>query len=215
MICTLDKVFRMNEYQKEQAEALSLVRKHLTTLDQQQVNRLLDLSSKYFTFREEVDSFLTRYFSSTCNQKCYRSHLSACCSKDGIITFFADILLNALVSLPKDLDMLALTIEKPMYSNKCIYLGSEGCLWRLKPIVCEMFLCEPAKKEVFGRFPEAASEWEKLDCRKKLFTWPDRPVLFDHLEQVFIDAGHFSPLMYINSGPGLLRVKQKAMFSRL
>ncbi len=204
----------MNEYQKEQAETLSLIRKHFFTLNQQQIAQLHDQSSEYFAFRKQVNSFLVRYFSATCSQKCYRSHLSACCSKDGIITFFADVLLNAMVSSGKELDTLALAIEKPMHDNKCIYLGPKGCLWRLKPIVCEMFLCEPARKEVFGRFPEAASEWEKLECRKKRFTWPDRPVLFDHLEQVFIDAGYHSSLMYINSSPGLFRVKQKAMFSR-
>jgi hypothetical protein len=44
----------------------------------------------------------------------------------------------------------------------------------------------------------------------KSFRWPDRPVLFDQLEQVFMAVGCRSPLMYINTSPGLLRIKQKA-----
>jgi hypothetical protein len=203
----------MNEYQKEQAEALSIVRKHFRTLNPQQVKGLKNISSDYFSFRKTVSLFLTRYFSTICDQKCYRSQLSACCSKDGIITFFADVVLNALVSSPKELDTLAAAIEKPRYSNKCIYLGPAGCLWCLKPVICEMFLCESAKKAVFDRFSAAASQWEKLESRKKRFTWPDRPVLFDYLEQIFLDAGYFSPLMYMNSSPGLLRIKKTAMLS--
>ena len=204
----------MNEYQREQAETLSLIRKHLLALDRKQTGQLLDISSKYLAFRDHVNNFHNRYFNCTCNQKCYSSRLSACCSKDGIITFFADILLNALVSSQTDLDELAFAIERPLNTFKCIYLGRNGCLWRLKPIVCEMFLCDPAKKEVFGRYPAAASEWKKLEEQKMRFTWPDRPVLFDLLEQKFIDAGYFSPLMYINYSPGLCRVKQKAGLSR-
>jgi len=81
-------------------------------------------------------------------------------------------------------------------------------MWRVKPIVCEMFLCEQAKKEVFREKAWAEDAWEELKQRKKLYTWPDRPVLFDDLERYFMDAGYSSPLMYLHNSPGLLRVKQ-------
>ena len=41
-------------------------------------------------------------------------------------------------------------------------------------------------------------------------TWPDRPVLFDELEKLFIKEGYDSPLMYCHKSPGLLRLKSKS-----
>jgi hypothetical protein len=73
-----------------------------------------------------------------------------------------------------------------------------------------MFLCEKAEKTVFSDNLAAAEVWEALKCRRKTFTWPDRPVLFDDIETVFIEAGHVSPLMYLHHSPGRIRVKQKA-----
>lgn len=91
-----------------------------------------------------------------------------------------------------------------------MYLGAAGCRWRIKPIVCQMFLCGPSKAKVFRQHPEAESEWLELEQLRKKFTWPDRPVLFDILEKYFIAMGCASPLMYMHQSPGLLRVKQKA-----
>ena len=51
---------------------------------------------------------------------------------------------------------------------------------------------------------------DALAQERKRFTWPDRPVLFDDLEQYFMDAGCTSPHMYLHNSPGLLRVKQMA-----
>jgi hypothetical protein len=155
-----------------------------------------------------VDAFLNENFSKLCTQKCYQSELSACCSRDGIITFFGDVVVNTLVSSNDEIEALKAAIQKPNNNFKCIYLGHQGCLWRVKPIVCEMFLCEPATKEVFGQKPEAQEIWNALQKDRKRFTWPDQPVLFNDLERCFIDAGYTSPLMYFHNSPGLLRVKQ-------
>ncbi|MCD4764824.1 MAG: hypothetical protein K8R28_12490, partial [Desulfobacterales bacterium] len=73
----------------------------------------------------------------------------------------------------------------------------------------EMFLCEPAKKKVFIEKPWVRDKWDEFNKRKKMFTWPDRPVLFDVLEKYFMDAGYSSSLMYMHNSPGLLRVKRE------
>jgi hypothetical protein len=74
-----------------------------------------------------------------------------------------------------------------------------------------MFLCADARKTVFGKALNAHGQWERLKWREKKYTWPNRPVLFDHLEVVFIDAGYDSNLMYFHNSPGLLKVKSQAM----
>jgi len=165
----------------------------------------------YLEFREEAASFLSAHFSGVCTEKCYQSRLSACCTREGIITFFADVVINAMISKDRELDVLLEVLEKQDNGFKCIYLGEDGCMWRLKPIVCEMFLCDSAKKEVFGKNQQLRGEWENLEQRKKLYTWPDRRVVFDTLESCFIDAGYSSPLMYLHNSPGLLRVKSRAL----
>jgi hypothetical protein len=201
----------MNDYQREQAESLAIVRKHLSSLNSRQKETLFERASEYLLFRKEVDSFLCNYFGNVCNLKCYQSHLSACCGRDGIITFFADMVINALVSSEHDLGRLDAAVSLN-YENgiKCIYLGQKGCLWKIKPIVCEMFLCDSAMKVVFEKYPEAALKWKQLKQHEKLFKWPDRPVLFDYLEEVFLTAGYRSSLMYFHNSPGLLRIKQQA-----
>ncbi|MDL2275830.1 hypothetical protein LJC22_06870, partial [Desulfosarcina sp. OttesenSCG-928-G10] len=79
-----------------------------------------------------------------------------------------------------------------------------------RPIVCAMFLCDRAMDAVFLKAPDARTHWEDLRCREKDFKWPDQPVLFDHLEKVFLDLGLRSSLMHLNFSPGLLNVKRKA-----
>jgi len=165
----------------------------------------------YLKFREEAASFLSAHFSEVCTQKCYQSRLSACCSREGIITFFADVVVNALISEDNNMDLLLEVLKKPNIGFKCIYLGKKGCLWRLKPIVCEMFLCEHAQKEVFNENRQIEHKWKELKQREKLYTWPDRRVVFDTLESYFIEAGYSSPLMYMHNSPGLLRVKRRAL----
>lgn len=200
----------MNDYQFEQLEALSLVRMHLKVQPRGERDKLRQSAADYLEFRRRVDRFLETYFGSVCDQTCYQSRLSACCSREGIITFFADVVINQLFSAEAEIDGLANALREDTSGFKCVYLGPAGCRWRIKPIVCQMFLCEPAKAKVFRQHPPAESEWLELERQRKKFTWPDRPVLFDVLEKYFIAMGCSSPLMYMHQSPGLLRVKQKA-----
>ncbi len=208
----------MNAYQKEQAETLDMVCRHLGTISDQERLALLSQISDYLMFRDAVDEFLRDHFENTCTQKCYQSKVSACCSREGIITFFGDVVINVLVSGEAEIKGLATVLQTPNTGFKCIYLSDQGCMWRIKPMVCEMFLCEQAKKEVFGLKPWVDKLWQELKRREKLYRWPDRPVLFDDLEGYFMDTGYSSPLMYLHNSPGLLRVKQqqkdKSKFSK-
>jgi len=77
-----------------------------------------------------------------------------------------------------------------------------------KPIVCEMFLCNSAENAVLKENPVAPKRWDALVRQKKAYKWPDRLVLFDTLEQICMEAGYTSPLMFLNNSPGLLRVKR-------
>ena len=200
----------MDEYQKEQYDALSMVKKHLASLVIPERLKLDSALADYILFRNKVNTFLTDHFSQICTQKCYQSKLSACCSREGIITFFADVVINILVSGKNEIEALLKVLQKTNSGFKCIYLSKQGCTWRVKPIVCEMFLCDQAIKAVFDEKPHAHKEWKSLEQERKLFTWPDQPVLFDKLESIFIDAGYNSSLMYMHNSPGLLRVKKIA-----
>lgn len=200
----------MSDYQFEQLEALSLVRMHLKTLPRGERDKLRLMVADYLEFRRRVDSFFETYFGSVCDRACYQSRLSACCSREGIITFFADVVINQLFSEDAEIDELAGALRKINNTMKCVYLGSGGCRWKIKPIVCQMFLCEPAKTRVFRDHPAAESEWIELERERKNFTWPNRPVLFDIIEKYFIAMGCASALMYMHQSPGLLRVKKKA-----
>ena len=77
----------------------------------------------------------------------------------------------------------------------------------MKPIVCEMFLCDEAERTVFGVNHNALKQWNEFKEIKKNYTWPDKPVLFEYLEMIFMEKGCKSPLMYIHYSPGLLIIK--------
>jgi len=200
----------MSSYQKEQAETLNMVYRHLRTISVQERQRLLSQISDYLLFRDTVDAFLGEHFENICTQKCYQGNLSACCSRESIITFFGDVVVNVLVSNETEINALAMVLKKRNDGFKCIYLGDHGCMWRIKPIICEMFLCDPAKASVFKEKPLTNKLWIEFKEREKHFRWPDRPVLFDDLEKYFMAVGYSSPLMYLNNSPGLLRVKELA-----
>ncbi|HSO62411.1 MAG TPA: hypothetical protein VLR50_15370 [Desulfobacterales bacterium] len=199
-----------SSYQAEQLEALSRVRLHLTSLSRGEKEKLFALTADYLAFRRRVDEFQGRNFENVCERTCYQSRLSACCSREGIVTFFADVVINLLVSAESEIEALIQALQRENDGFKCVYLGPAGCRWSVKPIVCEMFLCDAAKTRVFTQHPEAAAEWTELERQRKSFTWPDRPVLFDMIEKYFIAADCASSLMYLNNSPGLLRVKRQA-----
>ncbi|MCX5881506.1 MAG: hypothetical protein NTU74_06805 [Deltaproteobacteria bacterium] len=201
---------QISPYQQEQLEAISMTATHMDTLSPDQIEALKTASHEYLMFRYDVDAFLNTHFASTCTQRCFQSSLSACCSREGIITFFADIVINALFSASDEQKHLLTVLQKPNAGPKCVYLGPQGCLWRIKPIVCLMFLCDSAKVRVFSDNSSAESAWHVLKNREKQFTWPDKKVLFDDLEAFFLNAGYASSLMYLHNSPGLLLVKKRA-----
>jgi hypothetical protein len=200
----------MNDYQKEQLETLLEVHRRCSDLSLPEKEKLNRMTADYLSFRAETASFLSEHFGSICTRNCYENEISACCSREGIITFFGDVAVNVLNSREEEIEAMAAALQKNNTGFKCIYLGPEGCLWHVKPIVCEMFLCDPGQKEVFGKNPGAGKFWKKLKKRQEEYTWPDRPVLFDALEEYFLETGYTSPLMYLHNSPGLLRVKKKA-----
>ncbi len=198
----------MNAYQKEQLEALQMIRQHLGKLPDSEIKSLKAEIADYLEFRSKVAVFLEKYFQDICTGKCYHSRLSACCSKDGIIAFFADVAINALTVAKDDLDRLEQAIQTPANDFKCIFLSESGCLWQVKPIVCEMFLCDEAENRAFEDDSEALKQWKAYKEIRKSYTWPDQPVLFEMLESYFIEKGYNSSLMYIHNSPGLLRIKR-------
>ena len=188
-----------------------MVRRYLAQISEAERETLKEGLTEYLTFRNAVDTFQEHYLRDICNRKCYQSKLSACCSRDGIIIFFAEVIINALMADSAALERLQDVLTHPHEGFKCVFLGHEGCLWRIKPIVCEMFLCDAAENAVFKEDPVARKRWDALIRQKKEYTWPDRPVLFDTLEQICIKAGYTSPLMFCHNSPGLLRVKRQGM----
>ncbi len=81
--------------------------------------------------------------------------------------------------------------------------------------MCAMFLCDQVQQEVFPGERACEKRWDELKHRAQAFRWPDRPVvLFDRLETIFMERGCRSSLMYINTSPGLLRIKRQAMAER-
>jgi hypothetical protein len=200
----------MNAYQAEQIAAFEQIRLHLPKLKTQLHQTQAGSLDAYLSFRQLSDRFLDQYFSGICNTTCYQNQHSACCSKDGIITFFADMVINILYSNESELDRMALRLQIPHLGLKCLYLTPDGCMWAIKPVVCQMFLCERAQLEVFSRYPQAKEQWKTLTRKRRDFTWPDKPILFDTIESLFMAAGCTSPLMYLHNSPGLLRVKRKA-----
>jgi hypothetical protein len=206
----MQPLISISPYQQEHLEAAALAANHLDSLDSERIGALKSASRNYLEFRDEVDTFLNRHFASTCTQTCFQSNLSTCCSREGIIAFFADIVINTLYASREERHTLIEVLQTPNIGAKCIYLKPHGCLWQIKPIVCQMFLCDTAMQRVFSARPDAESVWITLRKREKEFTWPDKKILFDDLEMFFINAGYDSPLMYLHHSPGLLLVKKRA-----
>ena len=200
----------MSEYNRDQWEALLMVQRYLEGLPASAIDRLREAVGPYLRFRSEVSLFQRLFLSEICTQACFTTRQSACCNRDGIATFFADVVINALSSSEEDLNRIKTALVNDAGGFKCVYLGEKGCLWRLKPIVCEMFLCDRAKAAVLGRDRNRGDRWHELLRKEKQFTWPDKPILFDDLEELFLEAGLKSPLMYCHLSPGLRRMKAQS-----
>jgi hypothetical protein len=199
-----------SDYNRDQLEAIRMARRFREGLTPSALGALKRRIDSYLTFRADVARFQEKTFAKICTQRCFASQESACCNREGIATFFADVVVNVLLSSEDEVNALLQALTEDRGGHKCVYLDKNGCLWHLKPIVCEMFLCEHAKEMGFARDAALAAEWEELRSREKEYTWPDRSVLFDELEEFFIQAAYESPLMYFHRSPGLLRIKSRA-----
>lgn len=205
----------MREYNQEQIQAIFMVRDFMRKNYQTELSSIKPEIQIYFRFREEVSEFQKRHLSVICNITCFTSKLSACCSREGIATFFADVVINYLMSSQNEIDALIDVLMNDKGGHRCVYLSPDGCLWRLKPIVCEFFLCKKAKEEIIEKDPLLKEKWSKFQKKEKEFIWPDKKVLFDEIEEIFIEKGYESPLMYMHRSPGLLIVKKKANINTL
>jgi hypothetical protein len=205
----------MDDYQKEQFEGVTAVRHFLTSLSEKQIDNLHENIQDYIQFRTVVDIFTSCFFKDFCTRSCFATQKSICCSKEGIMTFWGDIMVNVLLSNETEVEALLTALKKPNTGQNCVYLGERGCLWKVKPIICQMFLCSNAKNEVFRKFPEAEAQWFELKRQGKRFTWPDRKVLFDDLEKIAVESGIHSPLMYMHTSPGLLQVKRSLLSGKV
>lgn len=187
-----------------------MVRRLLSAPGNDLRGRILGMASDYLSFREDTDLFFNRYILNFCTPYCFHNKKSACCSRDGIIVHFGDVVINAVSAGDRHLDCLEAALNTPHVGSRCVFLGPEGCRWAVKPTVCEMFLCDPAKKAAFGDAPGRSDEWDALCRRARSYYWPDRPVLFEVLERIWLDAGYRSTLMHIHLSPGLRRIRQAA-----
>ena len=197
----------VSEYNRDQVSALTLIRDFFKNESSSGKDEMRKMIQPYLGFRASVACFQQEYLSEICTAKCFQDMQSACCNKEGIATFFADFVVNILYSEEPELDIMEKQLLRGAEGNKCVYLMSSGCLWKYKPIVCEMFLCSHAKTALKENDASYLSEWNRLREEEKKYTWPDKPVLFDELEAIFIAEGIENPLMYFHRSPGLLRIK--------
>jgi hypothetical protein len=200
----------MNEYQQEQWSALRQIADTIASIEAFAGEALRGEIRDYLQFREQLEVFLNQHFGRFCTQACFERQVSACCSKDGIITFWADHVINLYCSDNLQIEVLSSAIHRPLRQDKCIYLGTNGCLWKVRPLGCAMFLCDAVQRDVFKVQPSVERIWQGYSQKAKTYRWPDRPVLFDRLEQLFMAVGCRSALMYLNTSPGLLRVKKNS-----
>ena len=136
-----------SEYNRDQIEAFAMVRQYLGSLSRSRISQIKQWIKPYLRFRDDVADFQRQHFSEICTQKCFTSQTSACCNREGIATFFADMVINVLLSSDREVDALLDILSQDRGGFKCVYLTENGCLWRLKPIICDMFLCKHAKEE--------------------------------------------------------------------
>lgn len=198
-----------SDYNRRQEEVLLVVRDHLARIPDPERQSLRKSLQPYLEFRDETARFQEEHLSAACTLRCFHDGTSACCGREGILTFFADVVINLLLSTDEEADLLLSRLLDDKGGPNCVYLGENGCAWKLKPITCEMFLCDHAKEELSGGDGSRGRRWKELRGREKIYTYPDRPVLFDGLEKLFLDAGIENAMMYCHKSPGLLLLKKR------
>jgi hypothetical protein len=192
----------MSEYNRDQWMSFQSIQKACAKLDPSQLQELRENLQPYLHFRRELEEYQCRYFGPICRESCFETYLSSCCGFESIITFFADQVITFLLSTPEEIAALSKALERPNKTGKCVYLGENGCIWRVRPISCAMFLCDQVKKIVFERHSEAKSLWKDFQEQEKEYNWPTKPVLFDELEKYFLPLGVESPHLYFHRSPG-------------
>jgi hypothetical protein len=202
-------------YNNQHLETLRLLKEQLQALPEAQRNKLRKMIAPYLTYREETDRFSRAHLIEDCHRICFEKKRSACCGREGIIVFFADFVVEFLGASEDRIEAMDEVLVSDRGGMDCVYLGENSCRWKMKPIACEMFLCDQIKKEVLGADDELEHRWQKLRLQEKSFTKPDQPVLFDDLERFFIERGCDSPLMFFHHSPGLLRLKKMHSVGRL
>lgn len=199
-----------SDYNRDQRLSIQAIREAFGKLTSSRVQHLRESIQPYLHFRQAIEDYQRTYFGALCRKICFETQVSACCGFESIITFFADQVINFLVTPPEEIAALSAVLERPNTTKKCVYLGKNGCIWRVRPISCAMFLCESVKKTVFEQQPEVESLWNDFQKQEKEFNWPTKPVLFDQLEKEFMKLGVDSPHLYFHRSPGLLRIKAQA-----
>ncbi len=198
------------EYNSDQWMSFQAIGKTCEALSPSALAELRESIQPYLRFRRKVEDYQGSYFASLCRETCFETGLSACCSFESIITFFADQVVAYLLASPARMDTILRTLERPNTTGKCVYLGESGCLLPVRPISCSMFFCDTAKTTAFGAHPEAEPIWRELLEEEKGYTWPTQPVLFDDLEDFFMHRGAESRHMFFHRSPGLLHIKAEA-----
>lgn len=200
----------ISEYNRDQLLSFQAIRGSCLLLADDELEQLIESFQPYLAFRKALQEFQSRYFQSFCAETCFRTGLSACCGFESIITFFADQVITYCVSPPEEQTAILRVLGRPNRSQRCVYLDAQGCIWKVPPISCAMFLCEQTKESVFAEHSESRTEWERFQAHEKEFTHPTQRILFDDVERFFLDREVRSPHMYYHFSPGLLRLKAKA-----
>ena len=200
----------MNTYQKEHFDTFRLVLDYLVGSPPAERRHLRDLSARYVDFRNRSGHYQRTHVAEFCTSKCYSTRMSLCCSRDSIVVYFADVVINCLHSGSSEIQSMIHLLRHSNQGQRCVYLSPEGCRWRISPVVCGMFLCDEAIACITAAGEPTAKQWRAFEEERRRYTWPDRPVVFDALEQWFLERGHSSPLMHLNTSPGLLALKRKS-----
>jgi hypothetical protein len=198
------------EYNQDQLATVASIIDVLAGLSSKEIESLETAIQPYLDFRNRVSAHFGSYFQGSCQTRCFDTRMSLCCGFESIITFFADHVVSLLMSTREEAGELVSLLSHPNRTQRCVYLGPSGCLWRVSPISCSMFLCPQIKEAVFEANPEAEMEWREIQLAEKAFTWPDKPVLFDDIEVFFMKKGCDTPHLLFHRSPGLLRVKSEA-----
>jgi len=205
----------LSPYTSQHLATLDGLKKQLEELGDAGRTELREMMGPYIAYREVAGRFFRDHLVGDCGRICFERDRSGCCGREGIIVFFADFVVELLAAGEERAEDFGRTLRADRGGTNCVYLSSKGCLWKIKPIACEMFLCDEVREKVLAADVDLDREWKDFREKEKEFTRPDKPVLFDDLERFFIEKGVESPLMYFHHSPGLLRMKRKHNVGRL